>query len=49
MTDRPLRLRLGESARRRARQFSLDQHVEQLLQAYSDMLTKVTAAPAYPA
>ena len=49
MTDRRLRRRLGECARRRARQFSLEQHVQQLLQAYSEMLTKVTAAPAYAA
>jgi glycosyltransferase involved in cell wall biosynthesis len=49
MTDHRLRLRLSERARRRARQFSLEQHVQQLLQAYSKMLTEGAAAPAYAA
>jgi glycosyltransferase involved in cell wall biosynthesis len=49
MTDRCLRLRLSEAARLRANQFSLDRHVEQLLQAYSEILSTGAAAPAYAA
>jgi glycosyltransferase involved in cell wall biosynthesis len=49
MADRCLCLRLSEGARRRASWFSSDRQVEQLLQAYSKILSKGAAAPAYAA
>jgi glycosyltransferase involved in cell wall biosynthesis len=49
MTDRRLRLTVSEGALRRASQFSPERQVEQLLQAYSKMLSQGAPAPAYAA